>query len=53
MKRLHLFEVEDLCSFCPDWIRDGVTSMIVVVHRWFGVPQVMAEPDLELDFGRF
>ena len=42
MKRLHLFEVEDLAA-CPDWIRDCVTAMIVVVHRWFGVPQVMAE----------
>ena len=42
MNRLHLFEVEDLAA-CPDWIRDCVTAMIVVVHRWFGVPQVMAE----------
>ena len=42
MKRLHLFEVEDL-SACPDWVRDGVTAMIVVVHRWFGVPLVMAD----------
>ena len=41
MKRLHLFEVEDLAK-CPDWIRNGVTAMIVVVHRWFGVPQVIA-----------
>ena len=52
MKRLHLFEVEDL-AVCPDWVRDCVTSMIVVVHRWFGVPQVIAEQlDLILaDFG--
>ena len=42
MKRLHLFEVEDLAA-CPDWIRDCVTAMIVVVHRWFGVPQVIAD----------
>ena len=42
MKRLHLFEVEDLTG-CPDWIRDCVTSMIVVVHRWFGVPQFVAD----------
>lgn len=42
MNRLHLFEVEDLAG-CPDWIRDCVTAMIVVVHRWFGVPQVVAE----------
>ena len=53
MKRLHLFEVEDLAA-CPDWIRDCVTAMIVVVHRWFGVPQVMAEHlDLILaDYGK-
>jgi len=52
MKRLHLFEIEDLAG-CPAWIRDCVTAMIVVVHRWFGVPQVVAE-QLELilaDFG--
>ena len=42
MNRLHLFEVEDLAA-CPDWIRDCVTAMIVVVHRWLGVPQVMAD----------
>ena len=42
MNRLHLFEVEDLAT-CPDWIRDSVTAMIVVVHRWFGVPQVIAD----------
>ena len=42
MNRLHLFEVEDLAA-CPDWIRDSVTAMIVVVHRWFGVPVVVAE----------
>ena len=42
MKRLHLFEVEDL-AICPDWIRDRVTSMIVVVHRWLGVPRMVAD----------
>lgn len=41
MKRLHLFEVEDL-AICPHWIRDCVTSMIVVVHRWLGVPRIVA-----------
>lgn len=42
MKRLQLFEIEDL-AICPSWIRDCVTSMIVVVHRWFGVPRVIAD----------
>jgi len=42
LKRLHLFEVEDL-AICPDWIRDRVTSMIVVVHRWLGVPRIVAD----------
>ena len=46
LKRLHLFEVEDL-AICPDWIRDRVTSMIVVVHRWLGVPRMVAD-QLEL-----
>lgn len=42
MKRLHLFEVEDL-AICPNWIRDRVTSMIIVVHRWLGVPRIIAD----------
>ena len=42
LKRLHLFEIEDL-AICPDWIRDRVTSMIVVVHRWLGVPRIVAD----------
>jgi len=54
LKRLHLFEVEDL-AICPDWIRDRVTSMIVVVHRWLGVPRIIADQlglllaDLDVD----
>ena len=42
LRRIHLFEIEDQ-SYCPSWLRDMMTSMIVVLHRWFGVAQVVAD----------
>ena len=35
MKRIHLFELEDFAWF-PNWIRIGVTRLIVVMHKLLG-----------------
>ena len=35
MKRIHLFELEDFTWF-PNWIRIGVTRLIVVMHKLLG-----------------
>ena len=35
MKRIHLFELEDFAWF-PNWIRIGVTRLIVVMHKFLG-----------------
>ena len=35
MKRIHLFELEDFAWF-PNWIRIGVTRLIVVMHEFLG-----------------
>ena len=35
MKRIHLFELEDFAWF-PNWLRIGVTRLIVVMHRFLG-----------------
>jgi hypothetical protein len=42
MKRIHLFEFEDQ-SWFPDWIRVRMTRMIVVVHKFFGTSDTLAE----------
>lgn len=42
MKRIHLFEFEDL-SWFPDWIRVCVTRMLIVMHRLLHTAEEMAE----------
>jgi hypothetical protein len=42
VQRLHLFEVEDL-AICPAWLRNAITEMISVVHRWLGTANILAE----------
>jgi hypothetical protein len=42
MKRIHLFEFEDLPQF-PNWIRASLTRLIVVMHRIVGTHQKLAE----------
>ncbi|WP_108808651.1 hypothetical protein [Aquimarina spinulae] len=41
MKRIHLFEFEDLPWF-PNWIRICMTRLIVVMHKKFGTSEDMA-----------
>lgn len=41
MKRIHLFEFEDL-SWFPHWIRSHMTNMLNAVHRLLGTPEVIA-----------
>ena len=40
MKRLHLFEFEDL-SACPHWLRSVITDMLSLIHRWFGTADII------------
>lgn len=40
MKRLHLFEFEDL-SGCPHWLRSVITDMLSLIHRWFGTADII------------
>lgn len=40
MKRLHLFEIEDL-SGCPHWLRSVITDMLSLVHRWLGTADII------------
>ena len=42
MGRIHLFEVEDLAA-CPSWLRNAITEMISVVHRWFATADILAK----------
>ncbi|WP_026464405.1 hypothetical protein [Adhaeribacter aquaticus] len=41
MKRIHLFEFEDLPWF-PDWLRISVTRLIVVMHQLLGTTKELA-----------
>jgi len=41
LKRIHLFEIEDQ-SWFPDWIRDCMTKLIVVMHGFFGTKDDLA-----------
>lgn len=41
MRRIHLFEIEDLAS-CPQWLRKSVTDMLATVHRWFHTSATIA-----------
>ena len=42
MKRVHLFEFEDYKWF-PQWIRNNITKLIVVLHKMMGVEEVLAK----------
>lgn len=42
MKRIHLFEFEDL-SWFPNWLRECMTRLIVVMHKFLGTSEVMAK----------
>lgn len=42
MKRIELFEFEDFKWF-PNWIRDAITSLIVVLSRAMGANRVVAD----------
>ena len=40
MRRIHLFEVEDLQQ-CPSWLRHSITNMLSTVHRWFDTASII------------
>lgn len=42
MKRIQLFEFEDLCWF-PNSIRQSMTQMITLLHRWLGTADHLAK----------
>ncbi|MAO64575.1 MAG: hypothetical protein CL666_06220 [Balneola sp.] len=42
MKRIHLFEIEDLAWF-PGWLRSCMTRLIIVMHRLVGTEKKVAE----------
>ena len=42
MKRIHVFELEDFAWF-PNWLRDCLTRLMVVMHRMVGSPDDLAE----------
>jgi hypothetical protein len=42
MKRIHLFEFEDMPWF-PNWLRISLTKLIVVMHRFLGTTQELAD----------
>ncbi len=42
MKRIHLFEFEDLKWF-PNWIRVSITRLIIVMHKKFNTSEDMAK----------
>lgn len=42
MNRIHLFEIEDQ-SWFPNWLRICMTRLIVIVHRFLGSSEALAE----------
>lgn len=42
MKRIHLFEFEDL-SWFPDWLRTCLTNLIIVMHKLLSSDRELAE----------
>lgn len=42
MKRVHLFEFEDLAWF-PGFLRSALTNLIVVMHRIFGTSKIVSQ----------
>lgn len=42
MKRIQLFEFEDF-SWFPDGLRNGMTNLILVLHRMMGISDVLAD----------
>jgi hypothetical protein len=42
MKRIHLFELEDFPWF-PNWLRNCLTRLIVVMHNMLGTPHELAQ----------
>lgn len=42
MKRIHLFEFEDQGWF-PNWLRNCMTRLIIVVHKMFGTEETIVE----------
>ena len=42
MGRIHLFEFEDLPWF-PNWLRQSLARLIVVMHRILGTPDEIAK----------